>query len=143
MFHNNLRQIKFKRAVRGLVSSGNEYNRRGVIALAEIPIIVKVVDGILSYNDTSREHQHVIKVVKKSDDAGITLNHGKFLFARNELNYCGFRVTEKGYSTNDLKMNAIKKFSRYENITDLRSFMGLVNHLGASHLKSPLRPNPL
>ncbi|KAK3866861.1 hypothetical protein Pcinc_027639 [Petrolisthes cinctipes] len=124
-------RYKFKHAVMRLVSSGDEYNRTGYISLDQIPNTIKVVDDILAYDNTYQEHlQHMIKIMKRCDDTGITLNPRKFLFARNEVDYCGFKITEKGYSANDTKVTAIKNFPLPENITDLRSFTGLVNQLG-------------
>ena len=70
----------------GLVSSGNEYNCRGDIAMGDLPRIIKVVDDLLAYDDTYQKHlKHVIEVVKRCDEADITLNPKKFLFARNEV----------------------------------------------------------
>ena len=136
--------FKCKRAVKGLVSSGDEYNRRGDIALGDLLRTIKVVDDLLAYDNTYQKHlQHVIEVVKRCDEVDITLNPKKFLFVRNEVEYCGFRITEKGYSANDQKVAAIEKFPWPENITNLCSFMGLVNQLGSFSLKIAAAAQPL
>ena len=43
-------RYKFTRAAMGLVSSGDEYNRRGDKALGDIPQTIKIVDDILAYD---------------------------------------------------------------------------------------------
>lgn len=124
-------RFKFKRAPMGLVSSGDEYNRRGDQALGDSPRTVKIVDDILAYDTKYRDHlAHVISILQRCDRYGITLNADKFRFARNEVDFCGYSITSQGYTADFRKMKAIADFPRPQNLTDLRSFMGLVNQLG-------------
>ena len=138
-------RMKFLRAPQGCVSAGDEYNRRGDMALGDIPNTVKVVDDLLAYDVTYREHlAHVIAVVQRCDERGITLNPKKFVFARHEVNYCGYQITPDGYTSDGEKLKSIAEFPRPENITDLRSFMGLTNQLSGlsselAHAAQPLR----
>ena len=138
-------RMKFLRAPQGCVSAGDEYNRRGDMALGDIPNTVKVVDDLLAYDATYRDHlAHVIAVVQRCDECGITLNPRKFVFARHEVNYCGYRITPDGYTSDGEKLRAIADFPRPENVTDLRSFMGLTNQLSGlsselAHAAQPLR----
>ena len=100
---------------------------------------------ILTYDVTYRQHlAHVIDIVRRCEASGITLNPEKFQFARQEVDYCGYRVTPTGYTSDGEKLRAIAEFPRPSNITDLRSFLGLANQLGpfSSELAdaaSPLR----
>ncbi|XP_064089177.1 uncharacterized protein LOC135203373 [Macrobrachium nipponense] len=95
-------RYKFKRAVMGLISSGDEYNRRGDQALGDIPQTVKIVDDVLAYDYSYKDHlAHIIAILQRY-------------------------------------------FPVPQNITDLRSFMGLVNQLGSfssviAHEAQPLR----
>ena len=124
-------RFKFVRCPMGCNASGDEYNRRGDAALGDIPNCVKIVDDILAVAPTYRQHlQQVIEILQRCDDRGITLNSQKFQFARNEVKFCGYKITPAGYTSDNEKARAIADFPRPENITDLRSFMGLVNQLG-------------
>ena len=68
-------RYKFKRAVMGLISSGDEYNRRGDQALGDLPQTVKIVDDILAYDYTYRDHlAHVISILQRCEKFGVTLN---------------------------------------------------------------------
>ncbi|KAK4329508.1 hypothetical protein Pmani_000139 [Petrolisthes manimaculis] len=123
-------RYKFRRAVMGLVSSGDEYNRRGDQALGDVPNTIKIVDDILVYDSTySAQLDHVIQVVQRCDQHGITLNPDKFVFGEAMVDYCGYTISRLGYTTDSRKVNS--DFPRPLNITDLRSFMGLTNQLGA------------
>lgn len=125
-------RYKFRRAVMGLVSSGDEYNRRGDQALGDIPNTIKVVDDILVYDSTYSAHpDHVIQVVQRCDQHDITLNPDKFVFGEAGVDYCSYMITGLGYTTDSRKVKAFSDFPRLVNITDLRSFMGLTNQLGA------------
>ena len=123
-------RFKFVRCPMGCNASGDEYNRRGDAALGDIPNCVKIVDDILAVAPTYQQHlQQVIQILQRCDDRGITLNSEKFQFARNEVKFCGYKITPAGYTSDNEKARAIADFPRPENITDLRSFMGLVNQL--------------
>ena len=125
-------RFRYKRAPMGIVSSGDIYNQRGDAALGDIPRTCKVVDDVLAYDSDYAAHlQHVRQILKKCDERGITLNPDKCQFAEEEVEFCGFRISPAGYTADDKKVRAIKAFPKPSNITDLRSFLGLVNQLGA------------
>ena len=111
-------------------ASGDEYNRRGDAPLGDIPRCIKTMDDILAVVPTYRDHlRQVIEILQRCDDRGITLNPDKFKFARNEVKFCGYKITPACYTTDNEKPRAITDFPRPKNITDLRSFMGQVNQL--------------
>lgn len=125
-------RFKFKRAPMGLVSSGDEYNRRGDQALGATARTVKIVDDILAFDSSYQDHlSHVISILQRCDRYGITLNADKFKFGRTSVDFCGYTITPQGYTVDKRKVEAIADFPRPQNITDLRSFMGLTNQLGA------------
>ena len=83
------------------------------------------------------------------DQHSITLNKEKFRFGEKRVNYCGYSISSSGYTSDTRKTTAIADFPRPQNITDLRSFMGLTNQLGgfspaiadaAQPLRDLLRP---
>ena len=138
-------RMKFLRAPMGLTVSGDEYLRRGDQALCGIPGTAKIVDDILTYDVTYRQHlSHVIDIIRRCDENRITLNPAKFQFARQEVDFCGYRVTPAGYTSDGEKLRAIAEFPQPQNITDLRSFLGLATQLGPfssdlADAASPLR----
>ena len=73
---------RFKRNVRGLISAGDEHNRRGEEALKGIENIVKVVEDVLIFdNDFDAHVERVRQVFLGCNEAGITLHHKQFVFA--------------------------------------------------------------
>ena len=137
-------RFKFKRAVMGLCTSGDEYGRRGDAALADLPKTGKVVDDILAYDgDYSSHLRHVIRILERCDSHGITLNPEKVTFAAEKLDFCGYIISPDGFTADQRKVRAIADFPVPENITDLRSFMGLVNQLGAFSTDTARTAEPL
>jgi hypothetical protein len=130
----------------GLISTGDEYNRRGDVALDGLENIQKVVDDMLIHTSSYPEHIKMLRqTLERCREHGITLNPKKFNFAKNDVNFVGYRVSENGIAADPEKIEAISKFPIPTNITELRSFFGLVNQLGAysteiSGAADPLRP---
>ncbi|XP_043194744.1 uncharacterized protein LOC122366489 [Amphibalanus amphitrite] len=92
----------------------------------------KVVDDVLAYDADYAAHlQHVRQILLRCDQHGITLNPDKCQFAEDEVEFCVFRINSAGYTADGKKVRAIQAFPRPGNITDLRSFLGLVTQLGA------------
>lgn len=138
-------RYKFLRAPMGLSTSGDEYNRRGDEALEDCNNAVKVVDDVLVYDEEYQQHlNHVWEVLKQCQRNNITLNPEKFFFAKETIEYCGYQLSDKGILPSKEKLSAIKHFKTPENISELRSFLGMVNQLGQfspkmSGLAEPLR----
>ncbi|XP_068228046.1 uncharacterized protein [Palaemon carinicauda] len=55
----------------------------------------------------------------------------KICFAKRVVDFCGYKISSHGYTVDSRKVMAIADFPVPQNITDLRSFMGLVNQLGS------------
>jgi len=108
-----------------------------------------VTDDILCHDNTYSSHlKHVITVLERCAEH-ITLNPAKLQFAQPTVEYCGFDISMDGYTVDQRKLRAISEFPVPQNLTDLRSFMGLVNQLAsfspdtasaASPLRDLLRP---
>ena len=131
----------------GLNATGDEFCRRGDLALQGLTDVEKVVDDILIHTNGDIEHhtQKVIEVLERCRKHRITLSKEKFVFASDHVEFAGYTVSSSGISIDDAKIAAIKKFPPPTNISGLRSFLGLVNQFGAfsmdlANAAAPLRP---
>ncbi|XP_066982164.1 uncharacterized protein [Macrobrachium rosenbergii] len=64
---------------------------------------------------------------------------------RDRVNFCGFTLSEEGIAADPGRVAALQDFPTPSNLTDLRSFMGLVNQLAEftpdiALTAQPLRP---
>ena len=139
-------RYKFLRASMGLSCSGDEYNRRADAVFSAIPNTVRVVDDWLRFDRTFPEHvAGVCDVLQAAQDAGITFSKEKFRFARDHLSWVGYKIKKGGVTIEEAKLKALSQFPRPTNISELRSFMGLVEQLAGfstavAEAKGPLRP---
>ena len=69
------------------------------------------------------------QVLNRCKENKITLNANKLHFAQEEVDYCGYHLNKDGITPEKDKLSAITKFQAPTNITELRSFLGLVNQL--------------
>ena len=99
--------------------------------MADIDNLQKVVDDVLAYNAAFPDHVTCLwQLLTRCREQGITLNASKFQFAEEEVKFVVYIVTRYGTAADPSKIRAIQEFPIPTNITELRSFMGLVNQLG-------------
>lgn len=136
----------FLRAPYGVTSISEHYNRRMDEAFAGLPGYRKVVDDVIIYSKTLEEHiQHVRTFMARCQERGISLNVKKLQLARKSVKFAGFIVSNEGYRPDPQLTSSLARFPTPRNITELRSFFGLVNQLtpfvdDVAELLLPLRP---
>jgi hypothetical protein len=97
------------------------------MALAEQVNTVRVVDDLLRFDqDFPAQVKGVCALLQAARTAGITLNLEKFQFVEPKVAWVGYEIQHGGITVNPSKLQAISRFPRPNNITELRSFMGLV-----------------
>ena len=130
----------------GFAAIGDAYCLRGDMALQGLQNCVKVVDDILMYDEDYPTHlRRIYDMLARCRANGITLNREKFVVAAPRVNFCGYQLSDEGISADPEKVTAIRDFPTPTNLTDLRSFMGLVNQLAEftpdiAATAQPLRP---
>ena len=136
---------RFRRNVMGLISAGDEHNRRGDEVLAGVDNVRKVVEDVLIYDaDWATHVQRVRDVLRRCAENGITLHPGKFVLGAPTVSYCGFRLSGSGYTVDDHLVKALTHFPVPVNRTDIRSFCGLVQQFQSfsprlTELLAPIR----
>ena len=89
------------------------------------------MDDIIVFDDNFDQHvDRVRALLLRCREHGITRNPDKFKFAEKEVKFVGFIINAHGVSTDPDKLKAIAEFPIPSCLTDLRSFMGLINQLG-------------
>ncbi|XP_069994141.1 uncharacterized protein [Penaeus vannamei] len=114
----------------GFAATGDAYCLRGDMALQGITNCIKVVDDILLFDSDLPTHlRRVFQMLSRCRAHGITLNKDKFMVAATNVSFCGYNISPEGIAADPEKVAAIRDYPTPSNITDLRSFMGLVNQL--------------
>ena len=71
-------------------------------------------------------------------DNGIVINASKFKFCRQTVEFSRLQITPTGIAPSEKLLVAIKEFPKPENITDARSWFGLINQVALGYSLSPI-----
>merc|ERR1711911_443587 len=128
-FSTSIGLLRYKRAPQGFLSSGDGYNRRYDDLTRHIQRMERCVDDSLLHDDVKQLEDHwwrVIDYIELCGNAGIVLNPEKFQFSQTTVNFAGFHLTKNSVEPLPKYLNAIRNFPVPKNITDIRSWFGLV-----------------
>ena len=87
------------------------------------------VDDVLIFSSTFEKHLiDIDEVLSRFKFAGLKLKPTKCTFADNEVEYLGFRITDKGLAASNSKIEAIMKITPPATTKNLFSFLCSVNY---------------
>ena len=111
--------------------------------LQGIPNTCIYLDHLLVTGDTQESHlANLEAVLSKLQTAGLRLKRSKCTFMVPSVEYLGHQISTKGIQPTEDKVRAIKDAPVPTDVTQLRSFVGLVNYYGKflPNLSSVLAP---
>ena len=77
------------------------------------------------------EHlQNLDAILTRLEEAGLRLKQLKCSFLLPSVEYLGYKIFEKGLQPTEDKVKAVHKAPAPEDISQLKSFLGLVNYYG-------------
>ena len=114
----------------GLLFTGDEYCRRTDAFLGHLPRLHRVMDDMLcEADDLQACYDDARNLLLACREHNITLGKKKFTFASAEVKFAGYVISDTGVKSDPAKLDAITRFPKPTNITEMRSFFGLVNQL--------------
>ena len=97
--------------------------------LAGIPKTVAFLDDILVTGSTEAEHWANVEVVlTELEEAGLRLNRDKCEFGVREVVYLGHRMNVEGLQPTTEKFDAVVNAPVPRNVSELKSYLGLINY---------------
>ena len=111
--------------------------------LQGLPQVICYLDDILVTGSTPQDHlQNLAVVLERLSQYGIRLKEKKCSFMQDSVDYLGHHIDAQGACTSPSKMEAITKAPAPNNVTQLRSFLGMVNYYGnfLHNLSTQLHP---
>ena len=119
-------------APQGFVASGDAYNQRFGRVLDRVENKTRCVDDVAMWDEDIEKHWwRVIQYLDLLAKNGIVLSPEKFQFCAHEIDFAGFRVTDEDVKPLPKYLDAIRNFPRPTNISDIRSWFGLVNQVSS------------
>ncbi|KAJ2949987.1 hypothetical protein O0L34_g11320 [Tuta absoluta] len=112
----------------GLRNASQTFQRFMHEVLRGLEGVFVYVDDILLFTKDEESHKNVLKqVLSRLDEYGVALNVDKCEFAKNEIEFLGYRVTDQGISPTAERTEVILNFKKPQNVQELRRFLGMLN----------------
>ncbi|GJS42271.1 putative nucleotidyltransferase, ribonuclease H [Tanacetum coccineum] len=106
--------------------------------------VVVYLDDIVVYSHTLKEHVlHLKQVFQMLQENELYVKLEKCSFAQDKVEFLGHKIKDGGLMRDGAKIKAIQDWEPPTKVTELRSFLGLVNYyrrfiMGYSAIASPL-----
>ncbi|XP_061128573.1 uncharacterized protein LOC133150206 [Syngnathus typhle] len=139
--HKGLYQ--YNRLVFGITSAPAIWQRAMDQVLQGIPGTQCYLDDIIVTGWDKDSHlQNLNAVLTKLEEYGLKANKKKCEFFKESIEYCGHKIDKHGLHKTQDKIEAVVKSPQPENVSQLRSFLGLVNyyHKFLPNLSTVLHP---
>ncbi|KAJ2953009.1 hypothetical protein O0L34_g7390 [Tuta absoluta] len=121
--------FKYTRLVFGLASAPALFQRAIESVLAGLEGVIVFLDDILVTGKDKQQHlDRLSAVLKRLDDAGLTVQRSKCEFMKSEVSYLGHVIDRSGIRKSPDKVKAILEAPRPTNVSQLQSFLGLTNY---------------
>lgn len=136
--------FRYTRMVFGLSPAPSLFQRAMESVLAGVPGTLCLLDDVLVTGENTEQHLlRLNEVLKRLQDAGLTLQREKCEFFKDEVDYLGYVINKNGLNKSPLKVKAMVEAPVPTNVNQLQSFLGLVNYYrnfvpNASSILNPL-----
>ncbi|CAF2039059.1 unnamed protein product [Rotaria magnacalcarata] len=121
--------FRYNRLPFGVASAPSIFQEIMNKMLSGLEATVCYLDDIIITGKNKIDHlNNLSKVFARIKDYGFHINKNKCKFLQNHVEYLGFIVDKNGVHTSPSKTQAIINMPEPKNISQLRSFLGMVNH---------------
>ena len=94
-----------------------------------IPGVAVLLDDIKIASKSKIEHIKILELVLKIlNDYNVKINLQKCEFFKDQIKYCGHIINKDGIHKDPTKMEAVKKMPKPTNVSELKSFIGMINY---------------
>ena len=129
----------YARMPQGFLASGDAYTSRYDQVIIEVPRKVKIVDDVLLHDaNVENAFFHTFDFLTLGFLNGIVFNIPKFTFCEMEVEFAGLRITAEGVAPAKSMLTAIVDFPTPTNLTDARSWFGLINQVAWAYSIGPI-----
>jgi transposase InsO family protein len=135
--------FRYNRLPFGVASAPSIFQQIMDQMLAGLNGTVCYLDDIIITGKNMEDHLYNLhQVFERITEYGFRVNKNKCSFLQDQVEYLGFIVDKHGVHTSPSKTKAIVEMPKPNNLSQLRSFLGMVNHYGKfiSKLTERLKP---
>ena len=121
-------RYRYLRCPQGYVASGDAYTSRYDIIVENVKNLAKIIDDSILWSETTEESfWQMANYLELCGTNGIILNKEKFQFAKDVVEFAGFTITRDSIAPTPTFLRSIETFPTPRNISDVRSWFGLIN----------------
>ena len=123
--------FRYNRLPFGVASAPGIFQRTMENLLQGLPNVVVYLDDILITGPTEQEHlQALEEVLRRLDKAGLRLKRSKCLFMSPSVVYLGHKIDSQGLHPVAEKVKAVQDAPKPRNVSELKSYLGLLSYYG-------------
>ena len=121
--------FRYNRLPFGVSSAPAVFQRTMENLFKNISGVCVYLDDVLVTGKTTDDHlKNLGEVLAKMQSVGIRLNKKKCHFLLPEVEYLGHKISSEGLHPSEEKVHALKNAPKPTNVSQLKSFLGLVNY---------------
>jgi hypothetical protein len=123
--------FRYKRLMFGIASAPEVYQYQLQKVISGLAGCQNYADDIIVYGKNQSEHDDRLSaLLERLKTVGLTLNPEKCEFSLECISYVGYEISAEGVSVSKSKVKSIVETRVPKDVTELRSFLGLVNFVG-------------
>ena len=127
--NTHLGLFQLNRLAYGVASAPALWQRAMDVILKDIPRTECTIDDIILTGTDDKEHLASLeKVLQRLSEAGLRVNPSKCTFFQDQVEYCGHVISSEGLHTLPSKVEAIGAAPAPTDVSQVRSFIGLVTY---------------
>ena len=121
--------FQYNRLPNGISSAPGIFQRNMENLSQNIPYVIARVDDILVSCANDGDHfKNLEEVFKRLAKAGLQLKKGKCVFMEPQVTYLGHSVSKEGIQPMEDKVEAITNAPPPRNVSELKSYLGMINY---------------
>ncbi|KAJ8724121.1 hypothetical protein PYW07_008101 [Mythimna separata] len=121
----------YRRTPYGLSVIPEKFQKIMEETLRGVPGCVVFLDDICVTGSNTLDHMKNLRtVLERLRNMGLTVKLNKCKFLQDSVKYLGFIINKEGLRPDTEKLEAISSAPRPENVSQLKSFLGMVNYYG-------------
>ena len=121
--------VQYNWLVFGVASAPAMWQQAMDQILEGIPHVQCILDDMIISGATDQEHlDNLEEVLSRLSKHGLRANSSKCEFFKKRIEFCGHEISKLGLHKSQQKVNAVINAPRPENVSQVRSFVGLINY---------------